>query len=154
MTVCMISFLYWPYSFFVKSRILLYLFALATIKLTVQMVYTFFDLEFPKFLTSIHILTSACFGFSILLYRRQTVGESIKVPAAAELLWLLPLALSFCYSLGANNMALTFCSTSFTEMVGAATPLSTVALMLVLGAPFNMWLLAPTMVVLCGCWMA
>lgn len=147
-----IGVIFWPQGPAVVCRILIYVLALSTMKLSVKFVFQECSFNFPKCVTAAHLACSAAVGFAVLLGRRWTQGTPIAVPSASEL-WLaiIPIALGFGLSLGANNMALVFCTASFAEIIGATTPIFSIGMLLFMRIPFNKILFAPTCLVVAGC---
>lgn len=147
-----ITFIYWGEGISVIGGILAYLLALSTMKIVVKWVFKVQDFQYPIFLTGTHMLSSALVGFALLLYRSWKNGEDLVVPTARELGFkLTPLAACIAGSIGAGNIALVFCSASFAEIVASSGPIVTVAMILIMGMPFNYKLLLPTCVVVAGC---
>jgi len=64
---------------------------------------------------------------------------------------LLPIAFSVVVSIGAGNEALAYASAAFTEVISATGCLVTVAMVLLVGLPFKMHLIFPTVMVTLGC---
>mmetsp|Transcript_25509 Transcript_25509/g.55885 ORF Transcript_25509/g.55885 Transcript_25509/m.55885 type:complete len:434 (+) Transcript_25509:18-1319(+) len=141
---------YWPQGPVVIVRILIYMFALASMKLSVKFVYVQFGFNFPKFLTAGHLLLSGAVGF-LLTFARRKPGELVYPSAHDFCCRIGPIAAAFAFSLAMNNSALVFCSAAYAEIVGATTPIITVVLTVLMGLPFNKWLLVPTMVAMVGC---
>jgi len=87
-----------------------------------------------------------------LFYRKHGQGREIAIPTVSEFVCkLLPLCLGFTYSLGCGNMALLYCSVGFAAILGASTPFFSIALMTILGMPFNWLLLFPVSGIVFGC---
>merc|ERR1719409_536883 len=59
--------------------------------------------------------------------------------------------MGFAISVAANNVALLFSSAAFTEIVASASPVVSIALLVLMGIPFDMRLLGPTLLVVAGC---
>jgi drug/metabolite transporter (DMT)-like permease len=149
----LVSAMYYRSGALVVTKIIIYLVALASMKLTVKYVYEY-DFVFVKFLTATHMLASSIAGFAaqgILMARRTDGSRERFVPSYDLFLGIIPCALAFAASLASNNMALVLCSTSFTEIFGATSPLVTVAFVVAMGMPFNPTLLGPIIVVIVGC---
>lgn len=149
--VLMISVIYWERGVAVILKIVVYLFALSTMKLSVKCVLATQGFMFPKLITALHLATSSLLGFAVLFYLRATAGRPIIVPTWGELLAILPIALSFALSIGATNLALGIATVSFTEIVGATQPLFSVAVLVASGVHFDRWLFLPVCVVVLGC---
>jgi drug/metabolite transporter (DMT)-like permease len=136
----------------VVTKILVYLTALSTMKLSVKLAFEWYSFQYPKFVTSLHLICSAACGFAILAYRSRAVKIPIAVPTTSEFLTgIAPSAAAFAMTLAFNNMALVLCSASFTEIVGATTPLVTVAFVILMGMPFYFPLIGPVCLVAVGC---
>jgi len=145
--------IFWPLGAGCILKILAYLLTGCTVTLTVKMVYSeSFHFQYAKLLTVFHLLTSAVLGFGILLYRRYVQEKPLQVPTVSEFGWkLMPLCLGFSYSLGCSNMALMYCSVAFAAIIGASTPFFSVLLLILLGMPFNLYLLLPISGIVFGC---
>lgn len=153
LSALIISVIYWPLGAVGILKILVYILLGSTVTLSVKLVYNDeFGFQFPKLMTTCHLIASAAFGFSILLYRKHFQGQAIKVPTGSEFGWkLLPLCLGFTYSLGCANMSLMYCSVAFAAIMGASTPFFSIALITCLGMPFHWPLLLPVSGIVFGC---
>merc|ERR1719512_585963 len=147
--VCaVILFLYGPSGTSVVVSVLVYLFALATMRLSVKFVFQTHEFPFPKFVSAMHFMSGGLATFAILKRR----GVPIPVPSLYEFaLMICPIALALSLSIGLNNMALVFSSAAFTEIVGATNCLVTIAMVMLMGMPFDPWLALPACVVAFGC---
>lgn len=147
-----ITFIYRAQGARVICCILIYLLALSTMKLSVKWVFVVYEFKFPKFVTALHLLASMVMGFFILLRRSWLHNVVMVVPTAQELFTkIFPLAFGFAVSLGANNIALVFCSAAFAEIIASTTPVVAVGMVIVAGLPFDRVLLGPTLLVVAGC---
>jgi len=148
-----IAFIYWPHGPTVILKIVAYLLLGSTVTISVKLVFQDdFRFNFPKLLTTFHLIVSSAVGFLILFYRKHGQGREIAIPTFSEFACkLLPLCLGFTYSLGCGNMALLYCSVGFAAILGASTPFFSIALMTILGMPFNWLLLFPVSGIVFGC---
>lgn len=147
-----ITLIYWHKGMGVICSILVYLFALSTMKLSVKWVFSVNGFEYPTFVTATHMLASTTVGFLILLKRTITDGRPLVYPNAREWFFqIVPLSSSIAISLASNNIALLFCSASFAEIIASTTPIVAVGMILLKGMPFHMSLLGPTCLVVFGC---
>jgi len=161
----------------VVCRIIIYLMALSTMKLTVKLLYVDHQFNFPKFVTATHFYASGVVSLIVLSFRKQplnsldTTAESrfahilsedtklsqklakrYGVPTSREFwLMIMPIASCFAVSIASNNFALVFSSAAFTEIVGATSPVATIAVVVLLGMPFNWRILVPTLITVTGC---
>jgi drug/metabolite transporter (DMT)-like permease len=164
-TACLIAgvivMLYWSKGAMVIFRTIIYLLANSTMKISVKLVFVDYNFNYPKFVTAVHFLASATVAFVLLFQRGRAASDQgsqklsakkLAVPTAQEFwLMIVPIALAFALSVGTNNMALVFCSASFTEIIAAASPLVTILLVVLMGMPFDTRLIWPTIVVVLGC---
>lgn len=129
-----------------------YLVALSSMKLTVKLVYVNCDFNFPRIVTAYHFVFCMAVSWIILLRRRKGDGKSIHVPSPSEF-WkaIFPISMAFVVSIAAKNMALVFASVSFTEIIGAASPIISIPIVVALGMKFNAWLLIPMLWVTGSC---
>mmetsp|Transcript_130546 Transcript_130546/g.226028 ORF Transcript_130546/g.226028 Transcript_130546/m.226028 type:complete len:434 (-) Transcript_130546:53-1354(-) len=148
-----IAFIYWPHGPTVILKIVAYLLLGSTVTISVKLVFQDdFRFNFPKLLTTFHLIVSSIVGFLILFYRKYEQSKAIEIPTVSEFVWkLLPLCLGFTYSLGTGNMSLLYCSVGFAAIIGASTPFFSIALMSLLGMPFNWSLLLPVSGIVFGC---
>lgn len=148
-----IACIYWPLGPAITFKILAYLSMGCFIALSVKLVFTdSFAFHFPRLLTTFHLFVSAALGFSILLHRSYFQGKPIQYPTLSEFTYkLLPLCLGFSYSLGCANAALVYCSVAFTAIIGASTPFFSILLIVLLGMPFEWYLLLPVSGIVFGC---
>lgn len=132
----------------IVTSVLVYLAALSMMKLSVKWVFLTSAFQFPKFLSFLHFLTGAGFTALVLGARR----EALPRPSVSEFwLTIFPISVAMVLSIGSNNMALVSVSAAFTEVVGATNCLITIALVLLLGLPFDRVLILPVSVVAIGC---
>lgn len=151
MTAGLITFLYWNRGLGTVCKVLVYLTALSTMKLAVKLVYVNGNFHYPKFVTSTHFIVGGLSAFAVMLNRQLRTGVPMVKPSGSDfMLMICPIAASFALSVAANNMALIYCTAAFAEMVGATTPVVTVGVVLVMGKPFAMQLLIPTLLVVLG----
>lgn len=159
--------LYWSRGAKVVSRILLYLFALSTMKLSVKYVFKEYRYNYPKFVTGLHFLSGSIVAAAMLLLRGSSHAAAAGGKAEAGALrrhleastptrrefWcqVFPISLAFAVSVGANNAALVFSSAAFAEIVGATSPVVSAVLVILFGMPFALRLLPPTLLVVCAC---
>lgn len=148
-----IALIYWPHGLAIVSRIVVYLLLGSTVQISVKLVFLDeFGFNFPKLLTTFHLIASAAVGFFILLFWKSGEDRPIAIPTTSEFIWkLLPLCLGFTYSLGCGNMSLLYCSVGFAAIIGASTPFFSIALLTLLGMPFNWSLLLPVTGIVFGC---
>mmetsp|Transcript_19729 Transcript_19729/g.54261 ORF Transcript_19729/g.54261 Transcript_19729/m.54261 type:complete len:414 (+) Transcript_19729:102-1343(+) len=140
------TWVFWPLGVTVIARILLYLFSLSTMKIVVKVAFEY-KFTFPRMLSAMHMLFSTVVGFTIMCF----TSASVRRPTIRELCCqLLPLSIAFAWSLGASNQALVLVSAAFAEMIGATTPITSVALMMMLRMPFDLTLLIPVAIVIVG----
>lgn len=167
--------LYWPRGAAVICRIIVYLLALSTMKLSVKLIFVDYGFNYPKFLTGVHFASSVLVAFGIMLYRQSApapaealltasgastkesvasadVKRHLASPTAREF-WqmIVPIAMSFSLSVAANNVALMYSTAAFTEIVGATSPVVSIGLIILMGMPFDARLLWPTLLVVAGC---
>jgi len=147
--VCsIVIFIYGPNGPAVVASVLTYVLALSTMKLAVKWVFQTHSYPFAKFVTSLHFIAGAVVTYTILRRRHVPIPQ----PTAREFVMMIcPIALAVALSIGANNMALLHISAAFTEIIGATTCLTTIALVIIMGMPFNKWLTLPACVVAFGC---
>jgi len=135
----------------VVIQVVVYICCLSLIKITLKVVYQY-GFHYPKFITTLHMLTSSLAAFAVLLWRRQATGQSIAMPTRTELATgILPIALTFGLSIGLENSALVSVTAAFSEVVAASNPVMSAFLTWVFGMGFDVWLLAPIAVVITGC---
>lgn len=171
LTASAIVVLYWSKGAAVISRIIIYLLALATMKLSVKLIFVEHGFNYPKFVTAVHFIAGAIVAFGILIYRKQSTPpqsspravsdiskdiiapkQTLAAPTAREF-WqmIVPIAMSFAISVAANNVALLYSTAAFTEIVGATSPVVSILLIVCMGMPFDKRLLGPTLLVVAGC---
>jgi len=148
----LIVFLYAPRGPAVVFGVLCYVAALSTMKLTLKSVFVTHSFKFAKFVSATHFLSGAIAMLVILIYRWRARGTAIPVPTWKEFgMMLVPVSLAITVSIGASNTALVFCSVAFTEIIGSTNCLVTIAVVLLLGMPFNLLLIIPAVLVAGGC---
>eukprot|EP00929_Paragymnodinium_shiwhaense_P055360 TRINITY_DN27738_c0_g1_i2.p1 TRINITY_DN27738_c0_g1~~TRINITY_DN27738_c0_g1_i2.p1 ORF type:complete len:223 (+),score=22.21 TRINITY_DN27738_c0_g1_i2:99-767(+) len=104
--VTLVAGMYYKKGVAVVLEVVLYISCLALIKISLKSVYSF-GWNHPQFLTAMHLLASSIVGFSILEYRHRVLGMPRPRPSKAEFYWgILPIAISFGVSIGAENGAL------------------------------------------------
>lgn len=148
--VILVSIMYFQRGFLVILRILAYLLALCTMTLTVKNVFVNHQFNFPKFVSCLHFMSAGIVCFSVMLFRRQVDRKKIPVPSLQQFCMILPIALTFASSIGANNLALVHSNAAFVEMVGSCTPICIVACNVAMGKGFDLRLLVPVLVVCFG----
>eukprot|EP00429_Kryptoperidinium_foliaceum_P012845 CAMPEP_0176041320 /NCGR_PEP_ID=MMETSP0120_2-20121206/20494_1 /TAXON_ID=160619 /ORGANISM="Kryptoperidinium foliaceum, Strain CCMP 1326" /LENGTH=419 /DNA_ID=CAMNT_0017374721 /DNA_START=133 /DNA_END=1392 /DNA_ORIENTATION=+ len=148
-----IFFIYGNRGWKVVFSVMTYLTALSTMKLTVKWVFVECAFTFPKFVTVLHFVCGGLVCLAVLLKDQSRIeARAIAVPTLIEFFCIIvPIAMAASVSIACNNMALGFSSVAFTEIIGATTCLFTVALVVILGMPFDKWLLVPTVAVVMGC---
>lgn len=158
LTVFLITFMYWSRGTSVIFRILVYLYSLSTVKLAVKFVFEDYKFNYPKFVTGLHFIFCSFVAACVLASQSRAEGQTRiaklerGVPTRREFcLQVMPIALAFAYSVGANNMALVFCSAAFTEIVGATSPVVSALFSVMMGLPFDLQLLGPTLLVVFAC---
>lgn len=150
--VLCVTAMYYPMGLHVVFQIVLYICALAFVKLSVKTVFVGYSFFYPKFLTAIHLGLSSLAGFVIMAFRSSSSARTFTVPTMAEFCTgILPIAATFAVSIGSENSALVFCSAAFSEVVGATNPVVSALLTWMLGMPFHSKLLMPIGVVVAGC---
>eukprot|EP00928_Gymnodinium_smaydae_P087872 TRINITY_DN72062_c0_g1_i1.p1 TRINITY_DN72062_c0_g1~~TRINITY_DN72062_c0_g1_i1.p1 ORF type:complete len:429 (+),score=75.90 TRINITY_DN72062_c0_g1_i1:70-1356(+) len=149
--VCVAA-MYYPMGFGVVLQIVLYICALAFVKLSVKTVFVGHGFFYPKFVTAVHLAASSLAGFAVMSYRSLKRDEPFTVPTSTEIWYgILPIAMTFGLSIGSENSALVFVSAAFSEVIGACSPVFSALLTVLMGMPFHNELLAPICVVILGC---
>jgi drug/metabolite transporter (DMT)-like permease len=149
--VVVVSAMFYHMGLAVVFQVVLYVSCLAFVKIAMKEVYAY-NFRYPKFVTSLHLLLSSLAGFAVLVYRRIKEGKPIATPTTSELCFsILPIALTFGLSIGAENSALVFVSAAFSEVVAASNPVMSAFVTWAFGMPFFYQLLAPILVVVIGC---
>merc|ERR1719203_2593238 len=120
--------------------------------LSVKWVLSRYSYAFPSFVSSLHFLSGGVVTGILLCVRRKQTGVPIPTPTLYEF-WALifPIAVAVVVSMWANNMALVLCSAAFTEILGSTTCLITIGMVVMMGMPFDKWLIVPSMLVAVGC---
>jgi len=120
------------------------------VKLVMKAVYTK-DFKYPIFVTSLHLLFSSAVAFGLMFYRYFKEGVKPGSPSISEFFCgILPIALTFGFSIGAENSSLTLVSASFSEVIGAMAPVFTAFLSIAMGLDFPWPCLIPIAVVIAG----
>lgn len=136
---------------FVIFGIIAYLTSLSTMTIAVKDVFHRYQFNFPKLVTASHFFFSGLVCFSIMYYNYLMGSKKFAVPSPRSFLtMILPIAIGFSLSVGINNIALMYCTASFAEMIGGASPLFVIAICLAEGKVFNLKLLMPVLGVLAG----
>jgi len=136
--------LYWSRGPVTICSILSYVGALSSMSVLIRNVYVNNNFKYPQFLTATHFIATAMVGASVLLYRNLTEGRKINVPDLD--CWfkgLVPVAVSFVFSLGMANNGLLLTNAHFYEMIGSSTPLVTAGIALMIGRGFDVRLSMP-----------
>eukprot|EP00928_Gymnodinium_smaydae_P081111 TRINITY_DN64685_c0_g1_i1.p1 TRINITY_DN64685_c0_g1~~TRINITY_DN64685_c0_g1_i1.p1 ORF type:complete len:428 (+),score=51.14 TRINITY_DN64685_c0_g1_i1:52-1335(+) len=150
--IACVSAMYYPMGFAVILQIVLYICALAFVKISVKSVFVGHNFFYPKFVTALHLAVSSLAGFAVMLHRTLKHGEQFTVPTRQEMYGgILPIAITFAFSIGSENSALVFVSASFSEVIGACAPVFSALLTVLMGLPFRAQLLVPICVVILGC---
>lgn len=145
------SVLLWQRGLRVIFEVVTYLISLSTMKLVVAELYEGCKFEFPMFVSSMHFFFCGLVAFGTMFYRHSTNSHVLAVPSMKELMTVvLPVCFFFSTTIVANNYALMFVSVSFSEIVASATPLVSVAMILLEGQPFDLLLIGPVMLVAVG----
>jgi len=119
--------------------------------LTVKSVFVKQQFNHPKFLTSMHFLACGVLCFGIMMCRHIAGQKRMPVPTMQQMTKIiLPIALAFAASVGANNIALVYCNAAFSEMISGAAPLCVIAINMCEGKAFDMRLLWPVLAVVAG----
>lgn len=149
--LAVVLFIFGPRGPSVVLGVTAYLGALSTMMLSVKWVFKTYNFGFAKFLTVLHFAAGAAVCFAILWQRKVRQGTPFPTPSARQF-WqmIVPIAAAMALSIGANNMALLHCSVAFTELIASTNCLIVVCMVVLMGLPFNWWLLGPTMVVVMG----
>eukprot|EP00443_Scrippsiella_acuminata_P016680 CAMPEP_0115263074 /NCGR_PEP_ID=MMETSP0270-20121206/49721_1 /TAXON_ID=71861 /ORGANISM="Scrippsiella trochoidea, Strain CCMP3099" /LENGTH=461 /DNA_ID=CAMNT_0002679041 /DNA_START=14 /DNA_END=1395 /DNA_ORIENTATION=- len=129
--------------------ILLFLCDFAAIKLIFTWVMV--DFPFPVFVTMVAFMLLACVTLIILTSRCCFLDVPFLVPTRQEFtMLLLPSCLGYALSATCMNMALTYTTASFAEMLGSTSCFSASLLTVLVGLPFHLRLLLPMTVVAFG----
>lgn len=147
--------LYWRKGAFVIIKVLIYLFALSSMKGAVKLVEeggVGGPFKFPLFLTATHFVSGAIVAFTLLFHKSISSGVALTKPSASDLSSRFGvIAVSFALSVSMNNVALVYSTSAFVEIVGASAPIVTVLTTICMKQPFDMRLLAPCFLVFIGC---
>eukprot|EP00929_Paragymnodinium_shiwhaense_P086149 TRINITY_DN46674_c0_g1_i1.p1 TRINITY_DN46674_c0_g1~~TRINITY_DN46674_c0_g1_i1.p1 ORF type:complete len:550 (-),score=88.70 TRINITY_DN46674_c0_g1_i1:60-1646(-) len=149
--ILLIAAMYYQQGGVIVAKVVGYLIALSSMKLTVKYLYVEYDFSYPKFVTCAHLLFSCVAGFLVTI--QQTKGAkrlALELPSRHLLEGIVPCAIAFSLTLALNNIALMLCSTSFTEIIGATNPIVTVVFVIGMGMPFSLSLLGPVILVAFG----
>merc|ERR1719272_398671 len=79
--ISMVVFLYWRKGPFVIVKVLIYLFALSTMKGAVKEVQDGNSFKFPLFLTATHFVSGAIVAFAVLFRDSMSTGVEISKPS-------------------------------------------------------------------------
>lgn len=151
-TIGIVVFLYWSRSVLEICSIVVYLFALSTVRLSVKAVFVEYKFDFPLAVSAVHFVICAIVAFSVLLYRQLYTKQPIPVPSKSEFVFtILPIAMSFAICIGVGNKVLVLCSVALTEILMATQPIVSIPMVLMLGMPFDIMLLLPTCLVVVSC---
>jgi len=151
-TVAVVVLLYWTRSAAEICSIVVYLLALSSVRLAVKAVFVGCRFNFPLAVSSVHFMASAVAAFGVLIYRSLAKGQAVPVPTRSEFLFtILPIALCFATCIGVGNKVLELCSVALSEILMATQPIMSVPFVMMLGMPFDLWLLLPTCLVVAGC---
>lgn len=124
-----ISFYHWNRG---AGTVLRVLGALSAMELSVKDFYVVGNSQCPKFATGTQSLVSSMAASTIMLCRQAQTVIPVLVPSRADFLWLLsPIAACFAPSVASSNRSLVYATAAFAKMVGATTPVVTVAVNLV-----------------------
>lgn len=149
--VSIVAAMFYPMGISVICQVVIYVCCLGFVKISMKAIFAY-GFNYPKFVTALHLLISSAAAFAVVLYRRINSGKPIVVPTRAELLTgILPIALTFGISIGAENSALVFVSAAFSEVVASSNPVMSAFLTWACGMTFHMQLLGPIAVVCIGC---
>jgi len=150
---CIIVFIYGSRGVTVVMSVMFYLMALSSMKLSVKWVFVKYAFGFPRFVTCCHFICSGLVCLAVHLWLRSQRGSAqIVVPTAAEFFFqVCPIAVASAVSIGADNMALGLASVAFSEILGSTTCIFTSITVVLMGLPFNKWLILPTIAVAMGC---
>eukprot|EP00929_Paragymnodinium_shiwhaense_P080007 TRINITY_DN41706_c0_g1_i1.p1 TRINITY_DN41706_c0_g1~~TRINITY_DN41706_c0_g1_i1.p1 ORF type:complete len:487 (-),score=135.57 TRINITY_DN41706_c0_g1_i1:312-1772(-) len=145
-----ITVLYAHQGVWVVLWVIAYLTSLSTITMSVNWVYHC-GFNGPLRLSALHLGASGVVGLVAMAARKGLQGKAFVVPTPFEYAYcIMPISVTTVISLVLNNMALESISVAFSEIVASCRPICAVALVLVLGLPFNTRLLAPTGLVVMG----
>lgn len=143
--------LYWNRGVLVCIRILGYLMALSTMKLSVKNLYVNSSFYFPQFVTCLHFVCCVLLSLAIMFWRHQTSGRPIFVPSGRQFfLVVCPVAVSAAISVASNNIALGYANVAFIEMMGGLAPILVVMLTVALGRRYDWKLTGPVCTVCTG----
>jgi len=149
--IAAVTAMFYPMGAAVCCQVVLYVSCLAFVKIALKIVYEY-GFNYPKFITSVHLLCSSLAGFTVLAYRNLSQGKQIAVPTKDELfMGILPIASTFGFSIASENSALVFVSAAFSEVVASTNPVMSFTLTWVFGLGANLQLLMPIAVVILGC---
>lgn len=152
LTVCsLVILIFFNRGFWVTTGVLSYILALSTMTISVKSVFVHQHFHFPMFVTSTHFLFSGILCFGIMKFKQKREGTPMAVPTRRQIgTVILPIAISFAASVGANNLALVHSNAAFAEMIGGAAPLCVMWINVMEGKGFHWHLLSPVLAVIAG----
>jgi drug/metabolite transporter (DMT)-like permease len=119
--------------------------------LLIKNIFTNAKFEYPAFVTATHAFVTASVGFVTSACRKGPSATFDGFPDAQT--WLrgiIPVGIATGSSLGLANMGLWYSNAHFYEMLGASGFLTTAAVGVMLGIPFEWKLLSPMMALTSG----
>lgn len=151
LTGSIVAFLFWRQGPGFVACILMHLIAGSTMTSTVVFIYSL-GFKYQASVTGAHFVFIGCVCFAVMLICPNRLGTKLVVPTRHEFLaMILPIAIFCCLNYGLNNTALAHSTVSFNELIGTATPLVSIVVLLVIGLPFDLRLLGPVCIVVLGC---
>mmetsp|Transcript_101379 Transcript_101379/g.316032 ORF Transcript_101379/g.316032 Transcript_101379/m.316032 type:complete len:424 (+) Transcript_101379:55-1326(+) len=152
LTVAVVVSLHWSRSAGEICSIVAYLLALTSVRLSVKAVFVECGFNFPLAVSAVHFVAAALAAFGVLLGRRLKGGQAVPIPTRSDFLFeILPIAMCFATCIGLGNRVLELSSVAFAEILAAVQPMMSIPVLLLLGMPFDPWLLLPTCLVVVGC---
>jgi len=149
--VAFIALIYWSRGSVTVMAIVSFVLSLSLMSNTIRNIYVAENFRYPQFLTSCHQVSTVCAAFTFLQVRQATTGEKITYPTIASLMkGLFPVALFISLSVGCSNVALSYTTTHFYEMLSPMNCLVTFTLGALLGRSTSFKLLPPVLLVMCG----
>mmetsp|Transcript_38137 Transcript_38137/g.118988 ORF Transcript_38137/g.118988 Transcript_38137/m.118988 type:complete len:422 (+) Transcript_38137:107-1372(+) len=137
--------------FVVVIRIAAYLFSLATVSISLKVLFVKHAFNFPKCVSVVHFVSTLLVGVAVLGYRRIAEKKEIRVPPLQQFVSIIiPISVTFALSVGLHNEALLYASAGFAEMIGCCTPICVVLVSTAIGQRFDTRLLVPILVVCVG----
>jgi len=150
--VCVLLFIFVNRGWKVVLSVVTYVMTLSTMKLVVKWVFVQCSFTFPKFVTMLHFMCGGMVCLVVLVTDPSRSCVCIAVPTTVELFFMIvPIAMAASVFIACSNMALGFSSVAFAEIIGATFCFTTVAIVLILGMPFDYLFLAPISAVVMGC---